>query len=237
MLIKLQTEIRSNQEEIMDDFNLKGEDLKFVLKDIDNVNLILGGHRVTKKGIKSLLKSSDKKHFKIADIGCGSGATLRHLSQWAKRNQFNIQFYGIDANTNIVEQAKELSSGFENIQYLNQNIFSEEFKSNDFDIITCCLTLHHFSDKSILNLIPTLQEQAKLGVVVNDLHRNTLAYWLFKLYAFFFMKSKIAKQDGAISILRSFKKEDLLNYSQLLHLKSVEIKWCWAFRYLWLIKR
>jgi hypothetical protein len=236
-LINIPTTFRSNEEEIMDDFDLQGDDLKFVLKDIDNVNRRLGGHHITIKGIKKLLRSSDQKAITIADIGCGSGQTLRQLSKWGKGQNRSLKLYGIDANAHIIEQAKALSKGYDNINYVQKNIFSEEFKSQHFDIITCCLTLHHFKDEEILKLISLLYAQSGIGVVVNDLHRSKLAYVLFKLYSTLFMKSKIAKNDGGVSILRGFKKNDLLSYGERIKLNNFELKWHWAFRYLWILKK
>ena len=42
------------------------------------------------------------------------------------------------------------------------------------------------------------------------------------------------KQDGLISILRAFKREELEHMSEKLNLKS-QISWKWAFRYQWII--
>jgi len=236
-LINIPTTFRSNEEEIMDDFDLQGDDLKFVLKDIDNVNRRLGGHHITIKGIKNLIKNTNKTELSIADVGCGSGQTLRQISRWGKSRNLKLSLYGIDANAHIIEQAKCLSKGYNDITYVQKNIFAEEFKSQHFDIITCCLTLHHFKDDEILKLISLLHAQSEIGVVVNDLHRSKLAYVLFKLYSTLFMKSKIAKNDGGVSILRGFKKNDLLRYTERIKLNNFELKWHWAFRYLWILKK
>lgn len=236
-MINIPTKYRSTEDEIMDDFNLQGDDLKFVLNDIDNVNRRLGGHHITIKGIKHLIKNTDKKNITIADIGCGSGQTLRKISAWAKKENIPLKLYGVDANLHIIEQAKALSQDYDNIEFINENIFSEHFKSKHFDIITCCLTLHHFKDVDILKLMPLLYNQSKIGVVVNDLHRSKLAYVLFKLYSSVFMKSAIAKNDGAVSILRSFKKEELITYNSTIKPNHSELRWHWAFRYLWILKK
>jgi hypothetical protein len=230
----ISTKKRSKQEEIMDGFGFKGEDLKHVLATIDRINAQLGGHRATIEGIKTLLKDRNQKHLVIADLGCGSGDALRHISKWAKTQDFNLQLIGIDANPHTIEIARELSADYKNISYRVIDVFSEDFEYFQADIITCCLTLHHFEDQFIEKLLPVLEQKSKYGVLINDLHRHKLAYHLFKLYCLVFVNSDIAKKDGLTSILRGFKAKDFETYAKNLNLKH-HIKWYWAFRYQWII--
>jgi hypothetical protein len=45
----------------------------------------------------------------------------------------------------------------------------------------------------------------------------------------------MSRQDGLTSILRGFKKEELVSFSQKLNFKKYTVNWKWAFRYEWLI--
>jgi hypothetical protein len=105
------------------------------------------------------------------------------------------------------------------------------------DVFISTLTLHHFKNKALVELMQTLHQQADIGIVINDLQRSKIAYYLFKLYAFFFIQSKIAKHDGLISILRGFKKEDFTKYAEKLGVTTYEVNWFWAFRYQWIIQK
>ena len=66
--------------------------------------------------------------------------------------------------------------------------------------------LHHFKNKELVSFLKTTIQKAKIGVVVNDLHRHKLAYYLFKLIGIF-VKNKIFKKDGLTSVLRAFKRK------------------------------
>lgn len=79
--------------------------------------------------------------------------------------------------------------------------------------------------------------QAKVGVVINDLQRSKLAYRLFQLYSFFFFKSSIAKHDGLVSILRSFKKRELEHFAKNFVQAKHSIQYKWAFRWQWIIEK
>ena len=186
------TKTRSNEAEIMDKFDFKGKELKKVLSTIDEVNKKLGGHRVTIKGVKELLSHSKNKNLIIADLGCGSGDALRQISRWARQQHINVQLIGIDANPHTIAIAREWSQDYKNISYRVVDVFSEDFDEFEADIITCCLTLHHFDDESIKKLLPILVQKTKLGVVINDLQRTKIAYQLFKLYCKVFVNSEIS---------------------------------------------
>lgn len=228
------TKYRSIEPEIMDSFELQGEGLKKTLKDLERINRLLGGNRVTIKGIEKL-RFSDSGKIHIADIGCGSGEMLRKIAKWGRKRDLKLKLVGVDANPHTIKIAEDLSADFPEISFKVQNIFSEEFKKNNYDIISCSLTLHHFKKNEINNLLCTLKKQARLGVVINDLHRSKRAYYLFQLFCFFFVKNNIAKKDGLVSILRGFKLNDFIEISEALAIENHEIKWCWAFRYLWVI--
>ncbi|NBC57843.1 MAG: methyltransferase domain-containing protein [Bacteroidetes bacterium] len=235
MLLKT-LKYRTNKSEIMDDFDLKGHELEAVLKDLNNVNKRLGGYKITINGIKKLLPQQNRT-FKIADVGCGSGDNLRQIAKWAKRKNISLQLYGVDANLNSINTAKSLSSGFDNIKFLQQNVFDESFNQHQFDVIYLNLTLHHFKNKDIRKLLPILYQNSNLGLVINDLHRHWLAYLLFQLYSSLLMKSKIAKHDGKVSILRGFKKNELENFSTIVKPRNLYLEWCWAFRYLCIFQK
>jgi hypothetical protein len=96
------------------------------------------------------------------------------------------------------------------------------------------LFLHHFKENELVNLLSQIRQKTSLGIVVNDLHRHPIAYYLFKLLSLV-IKNEMVKQDGLTSILRGFKKEELEEISEKIKVKS-QIQWKWAFRYQWIIQ-
>ena len=229
------TQYRTQEAEIMDDFSLQGEELRDALDQIARINQLLGGNKVTLEGIKKVIPSNKTETITIADIGCGNGDMLRMLSDFAQKNKLDFKLIGIDANEFTINYAKKLSVNYPNIDYQCVDIFSEDFKTLKFDIIVCTLTLHHFTNEQILNIITTFRDNAKTGIIINDLHRSKLAYRLFELICFIFKLNRMSRQDGLVSILRGFKKNELEEFSKKLNLKNYNINWKWAFRYQWII--
>jgi hypothetical protein len=77
---------------------------------------------------------------------------------------------------------------------------------------------------------------APMAIIINDLQRNKLAYYLFQVFSLIFIKTKIAKQDGLISIRSGFVKSDLQRLGNAVPDYYQRIRWRWAFRYLWVMQ-
>ena len=232
----MNTKKRSNQREIMDDFELQGEELKRTLKDLDKVNKWLGGNKVTLNGLDIILKSTCyAQPVRVMDVGCGNGSLLIEVAEYGRRNGINMELLGVDANQHAIKLAREHTVNYPEISFEAIDIFSEEFKRKEIDIILCTLTLHHFRDREIEQILNIFSTRAQMGIVINDLHRTRVAYYLFKAFCAIFIDNDIAKRDGLTSILRSFKKENLEWYGRNLDVRDQKIAWKWAFRYQWVL--
>ena len=204
----LTTKYRTNESEIMDDFQLVGNELQDALDKIASINQLLGGNKLTLNGVKSLLINySNETQITIVDVGCGNGDMLRTLSKFADENNLNFNLIGVDANQFTIKYAKELSVCYPNISYLCEDIFDAEFKNFKYDILLCTLTLHHFKNEEIESLMKVFNENASIGLVINDLQRSSISYRLFQLLCKVFRLNKMSKEDGLVSILIGFKKK------------------------------
>src|SRR5690606_4765636 len=122
------------------------------------------------------------------------------------------------------------------IDYYKMNITDDVFLELKADVFLCTLPLHYFKDEEILKVISRVNENACIGIVVNDLQRSSLAYRLFHLVCFVFQIDNMSREDGLLSILRRFKRKDLVAYSKQLNLPFT-LQWRWAFRYQWIISK
>ncbi|WP_339849139.1 methyltransferase domain-containing protein [uncultured Dokdonia sp.] len=228
---------RSTTPELMDDPSLPEVDLHLALKDLATVNKYLGGNHITITALEDLISAHpEKKKWNVVDVGCGDGEVLRHIAKHFKNSAIDISFYGVDINDKSIDSAREKSKDFDNLSFSRQNILTIDDTTFECDVIICTLTMHHFSDEQLLVFMEKFKKLASIGIIVNDLQRSKIAYRLFQLFSGIFMKSKIAKYDGRVSIARSFRRKELETYSKQLALDNYSIQWKWAFRYLWVIK-
>ncbi|WP_339920206.1 methyltransferase domain-containing protein [uncultured Flavobacterium sp.] len=234
----INTTYRTNASEIMDDFQLEGDELRDALDKIAKINQLLGGNKLTLLGVKELIANNPKTTgITIVDVGCGNGDMLRTLAEYGLQHNLKFNLIGVDANSFTVNHAINLSKKYPNIAYRCEDIFDKPFKELKYDIVLCTLTLHHFKEDEIIEIMTSFYENSRLGVVINDLHRSAVAYRLFQSLCFVFRLNDMSREDGLVSILRGFKKEDLLRFSKKLSIKKYKIQWKWAFRYQWIISK
>jgi 2-polyprenyl-3-methyl-5-hydroxy-6-metoxy-1,4-benzoquinol methylase len=232
----ISTKERTDKEELMDDFSIGGDLLKDTLDKLENINRWLGGNLVTVNSLKKVLKNHPKEQaLSIVDIGCGHGDILRDVAKFGRKNGYKMTLLGVDANPTAISYANELSTAYPEVHFKTEDIFSEEFQKREFDVVLATLFLHHFKEEPLVSFLDNTLKQTKIGVVVNDLHRHTLAYYLFMLLSVF-IKNKMIIEDGLTSVLRGFKRKDLMQLSERLQVKP-QISWKWAFRFQWILKR
>jgi 2-polyprenyl-3-methyl-5-hydroxy-6-metoxy-1,4-benzoquinol methylase len=223
---------RSSEIEIMDDLDCRGEVVDQTLRELDFINQWLGGNAVTLQGLKNVLKNQSKnKEITIADLGCGSGEMLRLIAKNAAQENRTLKLLGIDANPNIIEFAKTHTSEFDNISFEAVNIFSEEFRDRKFDIVLCTLFLHHFTEDQLVAIFKSLHQQTTIGIIVNDIHRHTLAFYSIKWLTQLFSKSAMVKFDAPLSVQRAFTKKELADILSKAGITNYQLKWKWAFRW------
>ncbi len=221
----------------MDDLSLEAVALQQALNEVTLVNRILGGHKVTLEGLNYFFKRFPQEQYTIVDMGCGDGASLRTVAQYCRKNEITVSLTGYDLNPVSIELARRKSVDYPEIQFQVQDILKLEAGSFSCDILITVLTMHHFTNAEIETFLNQFLQLTRLGVVINDLQRSRLAYVLFQVFSLIFMRSKIARHDGLISIKRSFTKKEILTFNQKLPVNEYKVRWRWAFRYLWILKK
>jgi 2-polyprenyl-3-methyl-5-hydroxy-6-metoxy-1,4-benzoquinol methylase len=223
---------RSSEAEIMDDLNCTGYVLERTLRELEIINKWLGGNRITIDALEQLLESYPKdREITIVDLGCGGGDMLRIIDSWGKNKKFRLILTGIDANPNIVAFAKQNLAPYPHIQFQTLNIFSEEFRSQKYDIVIGTLFYHHFSNDQLIQFFRQLKKQVAIGFIINDIHRHWFAYYSIKLLTQSFSKSSMVKYDAPLSVLRAFKGRELRKMLERTAAENFTIRWKWAFRW------
>ena len=108
---------------------------------------------------------------------------------------------------------------------------SDEFEKLECDIFTATLFMHHLNDEEFVDIVRKMKHQARMGIVINDIHRHWFAYYSIKTLTRLFSKSEMVRNDAAVSVQRSFSKGELANMLFEATVPNFDIQWKWAFRW------
>jgi ubiquinone/menaquinone biosynthesis C-methylase UbiE len=224
---------RSYKKELLDRDDTPFEDIRQNMRELEFINAYLGGHKITLRGLKKLLKKKHKESgsITIAEIGCGGGDNLTAIRKWCSTNQIEARLIGIDINKNCIEVAREklkdtphtlIHSDYKLVQF-------EDAKPN---IIFSSLFCHHFTDEELVEMMKWMRDNSTNGFFINDLHRHPLAYYSIRLLTVLFSNSYLVKNDAPLSVKRGFKKSEWKNVLDTAGISEYTIRWKWAFRHL-----
>jgi len=226
---------RSDKKELVDDLALDDSALGKNLEELEAVNRWLGGRTTLISALDKVYRKHsstlENKTVTIADLGCGGGDLLRATHVWARAKHLKVNLIGIDANPFMVRYALQKSQADGAIRFMTLNVFCDAFKTMRIDIACLNTFCHHLGDPDLVTLLKQLRQQTSTAIIVNDLHRHWIAYlsikWISRLLNF----SYLARHDGPLSVLRAFRKCELIKLIKLAKVDSYQIRWHWAFRW------
>lgn len=215
---------RSYKKELLDQEDIPFEDIKQNLKELNTINTLLGGHNITLTGIKKLLPQTEKE-IHIVEIGCGGGDNLAYLQ---KKLKGNLKYTGIDLKASCIQYAQQ---NYPTINFIESDYRDAQFEQKP-DIIFSSLFCHHFTDEQLIEQFNWLRQNCNIGFVINDLQRNSIAYYSIKLLTKLFSKSYLVKNDAPLSVARGFHQQELSTLLRKANIRNFDLMWKWAFRYL-----
>ena len=221
---------RSSKTELLDAADIPFADIQQNMLELDKINHLLGGHRITLKGIRSLIPTNSTA-ICICEIGCGGGDNLKVIYDYCKKRNIQISLIGIDIKQTCISFAAENNTGLP-CRWICSDYELVNFENNPPDIIFSSLFCHHFSNQSLMTMLQWMQQNSRVGFFINDLHRHPLAYYSIKGLTRLFSKSYLVKNDAPISVERGFIKKEWKNLCAMAGIKPVSIQWQWAFRHL-----
>ncbi len=184
------------------------DELRACLHDLAQVNVLTGAYRPTLDYLNHLYDGMpyQQKPLHIVDVGCGYGDMLRRIHAWAEDRNLPVVLTGIDSNPDAVRAARAATRPGV-ATFLAGDAFA--FKPvTGVDVVVCSLLTHHLENDEIVKFLEWMERTARLGWLVNDLHRQATPYRLFRVFSRLMRWHAFVQHDGPVSILRSFRVED-----------------------------
>jgi len=200
---------RSLKLERIDTGDYTGDEYDRFLREIKFINRFTGDLRALRKTLFRDITRDGLANFNVLDVGAGSGVMLRAVAKFAGRNGSEPMLAGIELNEHSSKAILRDSSDFPGITSIRGNALSLPFADNAFDYAICSLFTHHLNDDDIVKVISEMDRVTRRGLYVIDLHRHPIAYAAYKIFCTIFRVSPLVRQDGSLSILRSFRPREL----------------------------
>jgi 2-polyprenyl-3-methyl-5-hydroxy-6-metoxy-1,4-benzoquinol methylase len=193
---------RSREEERMDAPDLPPQIYASVLRDLGRVNTVTLAGRPTLRFLDRAFKRSAGP-IRLLDVGFGGGDMLRRLARRAHHHGRDIELVGIDLNASSAPVAQSLTSVDYAIEYRTGDY--ADLADERWDLIVSSLVAHHMTTDQLVAFLRFMERHARLGWFVNDLHRHGVAYMGYPLLARVARWHEIVRQDGRLSIARSYR--------------------------------
>jgi len=215
---------RSHRLEHIDTGNYTAEEYEDCISELRFVNRWLGDAHSLKATVLREVETQHLASFSILDLGAGSGELLRVAATWARQTNRQFRGTGLELNERMAESILEESTRFAEITSVRGDALNLPFDEAQFDYVICSLFTHHLLDEQVVHVLREMSRVAKRRIFVIDLHRHPVPYFLYTTIGKLVLHNRLVRHDGALSILRGFKSDELVELAQGAGLRDVSVE-------------
>jgi ubiquinone/menaquinone biosynthesis C-methylase UbiE len=205
---------RSLELEHIDKGDYTAEEYEGCIVELQRVNRWLGDASALRDSLLAEVEKLNLQNFSVIDVGAGSGELLRVVAEWARKTGRKAQLTGLELNARSASAIAERASTFPEITAIRGDAFRLPFVDGQFDYALCSLFTHHFKNAEVVGILRELRRVSTRGMFVIDLHRHPVAYFFYTTIGRLFLHNRLLREDGALSILRSFTPRELLDLAR-----------------------
>lgn len=196
---------RITSTELLDDDQGDPRDIQTSFDDLWRINRWLGGVSGSLRLFRRFFLQTGLHAVRILDIGAGDARMTEYLGRKLRRRYSAVQIVALDRRLSHLRnwwpRDRKLLRVVADARHL-------PFSQDTFDVVTSNLFLHHFSGEAALALLRTSLATAREAVLINDLKRKRLPYWLVG-HLPFVARSPITRSDGPASVRQAYTRREL----------------------------
>lgn len=179
------------------------------------IHRMFGEVRALRRSLKREIQAGESRQISILDVGAGSGNIIKEVRKWTRGRKAVL--VGAEMNSFAVETIRNNS-----IHAVRCDALKLPFSRSSFDYVICSLFVHHLNDESVVEFLTEMRRVARKRVYVVDLHRSPVAYYFYRVVARILFQ-RLTREDGALSILRSFKPDELRSLAERAGLNDIQV--------------
>lgn len=215
---------RNLRPELLDLDEAPFEEVKDSLQDVQRVNRYLSGYRVLLHHMGRFFDRYDSpRPMHILDAATGSADQPIEVVRYARRREIPIQVTAVDINRKMLRFAQEEARGFPEIRFVQCDVLNMPFDDNSFDVVVNSLALHHFSRDHAEIMLKNFSRLARLGVIVNDLHRSRVAHASIYILTRLLTQNRLTRYDAPVSVMNAFTPEEMRDMARKAGWRQFEV--------------
>lgn len=213
---------RARIPELMDDPTLPPDEHREALRGLARLNALSRAHARRWKPIATLARESNRP-IRVLDVATGDGGFPIAAATWAGRAGLKVEAAGCDISDTALTVAKESAAkAGVGVEFFRHDVLKEALPAG-FDVVTCSLFLHHFSEQEVVRILTAMRDAAARMVLVNDLARGRTNLVLVWLGCRLLTRSRVVRFDGPASIRSAFTRAEMLALAERAGLHGVTV--------------
>ena len=221
---------RSHELEHIDKGDYTPEEYEGCLAELRRVNRWLGDLSALRRSVLPDIERDGARAFTLLDVGAGTGELLREVALAARSRDVKARLLGLELNERAAVSLLEESREFPEVASVRGDALRLPFADGAFDYVMCSLFTHHFRDDACVQVLKEMARVARRRVYCIDLHRHPVAYYFYTTVGRLILHNRLVREDGALSILRAFRPEELRRLGERAGLKEVKVERRFPYR-------
>ena len=229
---------RNFRDELLDLDEAPYEEVRDSLTDVATVNRYLSGYRVLLHHAEKFLKRHNlDRAFTVLDAATGSADQPIALAKLARKMGVTIKITAIDINAKMLKMAKDEIQKYPEIRLVQCDILALPFTDDEFDLAINNLSLHHFSWDNAVAIIKAIYKSARLGFLINDLHRSRIAHTVIFLLTRIFTRNRLTRYDAPVSVMNAFTPSEFRQLAKQAEIKTFKVYRHFPYRIAFLARK
>lgn len=179
------------------------------LRDLRRVNALLGGVRLSRDAIETLVGAGagGRAGIELLDVGTGGAdIPVALIAEWRRRGR-RLAVTAVDDRAEVLAAARLARSELDSVEGLRLEVadgLALPYEDRAFDVAHASLVVHHLEPDDAVRLLGEMARVSRRGIVVNDLSRSRLRWVGAWLLAHLATRNRYTRHDGPLSVRRAY---------------------------------